>query len=84
MSEIAITINENTHEVLLRLSKQSGDNLQTSLDKAVEQYRRQLFLLQANQAFAALRKDEVLWQDELNERQEWEQTLADGVKQLCI
>jgi len=79
MSDVAITINKNTHEVLLKLSKQSGDNLQTLLDKAVEQYRRQLLLLQANQAFAALRKDELLWQDELNERQEWEQTLADGI-----
>jgi hypothetical protein len=45
----------------------------------VEQYRRQLFLLQANQAFVALRKNELLWQDELNERQEWDQTLADGI-----
>jgi len=79
MPEIAITINKNTHEVLLRLSKQSGDNLQTLLDKAVEQYRRQLFLLQANQAFAALRKNDLLWQDELNERQEWDQTLANRV-----
>jgi hypothetical protein len=40
--------------------------------------------LQANQAFVTLRKNELLWQDELNERQEWDQTLADGVKQLCI
>jgi len=79
MSEVAITINKNTHEILLSLSKQSGDNLQTLLDKAVEQYRRQLFLLQANQAFATLRKDELLWQDELNERQEWDQTLSDGI-----
>ena len=79
MPEIAITINQNTHEVLLRLSKQSGDNLQTLLDKAVEQYRRQLFLLQANQAFVALRKNELLWQDELNERQEWDRTLTDEI-----
>ena len=79
MPEIAITINKNTHEVLLRLSKQSGDNLQTLLDKAVEQYRRQFFLLQANQAFVALRKNELLWQDELNERQEWDRTLTDEI-----
>ncbi|MEI6330127.1 MAG: hypothetical protein WCP16_12900 [Pseudanabaena sp. ELA645] len=79
MPEIAITINKNTHEVLLRLSKQSGDNLQTLLDKAVEQYRRQLFLFQANQAFVALRKNELLWQDELNERQEWDRTLTDEI-----
>jgi hypothetical protein len=72
MSDIAITINKNTHEILLRLSQQSGD-------KAVEQYRRQLFLFQANQAFAALRKNDLLWQDELKERQEWDQTLADGI-----
>ena len=79
MPEIAITINKNTHDVLLRISKQSGDNLQTLLDKAVEQYRRQMFLLQANQAFVTLRKNELLWQDELNERQEWDRTLTDEI-----
>ena len=79
MSEIAITINKNTHDVLLRISKQSGDNLQTLLDKAVDQYRRQMFLLQANQAFVTLRKNELLWQDELNERQEWDRTLTDEI-----
>jgi hypothetical protein len=38
-----------------------------------------LFLLQANQAFVALRKNELLWQDELNERQEWDRTLTDEI-----
>ncbi|MFZ1025594.1 MAG: hypothetical protein WAN66_05175 [Limnoraphis robusta] len=35
--------------------------------------------MEANQAFTALRENETLWQEELAERQEWEQTLADGV-----
>jgi hypothetical protein len=51
------------------------------LDKAIEDYRRYLFLVQANKAFEALRQDEDLWQEELAERQLWDQTLADGVEE---
>jgi hypothetical protein len=53
--------------------------MQTVLDKAIESYRRYVFLLQANQAFAALKQNEELWQEELAERGLWDQTMADGV-----
>jgi hypothetical protein len=81
MPELKINISETTHQTLLTLAETSGETFQTILEQAVENYRRSLFLMQANQAFAALRENQALWQEELAERQEWEQTLADGVEE---
>ncbi|MFM8926460.1 MAG: toxin-antitoxin system protein [Microcystis panniformis] len=80
MPELKISISEAAHKTLLALVDSSGDTLPTVLDKAIENYRRYVFLVQANEAFAALRKNETLWQEEISERQTWEQTLADGVE----
>ncbi|MFM6329139.1 MAG: toxin-antitoxin system protein [Microcystis panniformis] len=80
MPELKISISEAAYKTLLALVDSSGDTLPTVLDKAIENYRRYVFLVQANEAFAALRKNETLWQEEISERQTWEQTLADGVE----
>ena len=47
--------------------------------KAVEEYRRQRLLDEANAAYSALRGDEREWQEELVERRDWEATLPDGL-----
>ncbi len=49
------------------------------LDRAIEAYRRHLFLEGLNADFAALRNDPVVWADEQAERAEWDATLADGL-----
>ena len=49
------------------------------LNKAVEAYRRQRILEQANAADAALRSDPKAWAEELAERREWETALADSL-----
>jgi hypothetical protein len=70
------------HTILQRIAKQSGESMQSSLAKAIELYRRQIFLQKANMAFNALRKDSKTWQEELKEREEWDVTLLDGIKDL--
>jgi hypothetical protein len=79
MSELTIDISETTHKTLLQLTQSSGDDFVTIIDRAVENYRRYVFLVQADRAFAALRQNEELWQDEIAERQVWDLTIADGV-----
>lgn len=81
MPELTVSINKTTHETLLKLAETSGETIQTVLDKAIESYRRYVFLVQANQAFVALRQNEALWQEELAERRDWDQTMADGAKE---
>jgi hypothetical protein len=60
MSELKISISEAAHKTLLALVDSSGDTLQIVLDKAIENYRRYIFLVRANEAFAGLRKNETL------------------------
>jgi hypothetical protein len=79
MSELTIDISETTHRTLLQLAQTSGDDLVTIMDRAVENYRRSVFLAQADRAFAKLRQNEELWQEEIAERQLWDLTIADGV-----
>ena len=53
--------------------------MQAVLDRAIEHYRRDKFLRDANADFAALKRDKKAWKEELKEREIWEQTLADGL-----
>jgi hypothetical protein len=53
--------------------------MQAVLDKAVEAYRRKLFLEEVNQAYAELREDQEAWEELESERAAWDSTLADGL-----
>ncbi len=79
MPELTVTLSNTAHQTLIKLAETSGETMQTVLDKAIENYRRYVFLKQANQAFAALRQNEELWNEELAERGLWDQAIADGV-----
>jgi hypothetical protein len=79
MPDLTISLSKTAHETLIKLAETSGETVQTVLDKAIENYRRYVFLIQANQAFAALRENDALWQEEQAERDLWDQTMADGV-----
>ena len=78
MPELTIPISSASHKALLTLVESSGHTTQAVLDQAIENYRRQIFLEQANEAFIRLRQNEELWEDELTERTDWEMTIADG------
>jgi hypothetical protein len=54
--------------------------MQTVLDRALETYRRQQILQQANITFAALRENSTEWKAEQEERSLWETTLGDGLE----
>ena len=75
-----IRVSRETHETLRQIAEHSGESVVSVLDKAVEAYRRQAFLEQANEAFAALRSNQDAWSQELRERGEWNVTLDDGLK----
>lgn len=80
MAKLTIDISEATHETLQKLAESSGESIQTILDRAIENYRRYIFLVQANQAFTAMKQNDALWQEEITERQAWNCTVADGIE----
>jgi predicted transcriptional regulator len=78
MPDLTVTLSNNAHETLTKLAESSGETMQTVLDKAIENYRRYIFLVQADRAFVALRQKEELWQEELAERELWDSAMLDG------
>jgi mRNA interferase MazF len=56
--------------------------MQSVLEHALEQYRRQQLLEATNAAYAALQADAGTWADLEHERREWDQTLADGLEDI--
>jgi hypothetical protein len=79
MRSQTVEIGAEAYRHLLELSETAGEPVQTILVQAIDEYRRQVFLQQLNQDFAALRNDPELWQEELAERQAWDVTLLDGL-----
>jgi predicted transcriptional regulator len=80
MQSATVRISGTSHNLLKELAARSGDSIQVILDKAIEQYRRQVFLQEANQAYAALRNQPEAWEAELEEREAWDTTLSDGLE----
>ena len=79
MSTPTVPISETAHEILRELAQQTGQTTMEVLDKALEAYRRQVFLEAVNAGYAALRADPEAWAEELEERKLWEATLMDGL-----
>ncbi len=78
MLGLTVRISERSHQTLRQMAHQKGESMQATLDKAVEEYRRRIFLEQANAAFAALKSDRSAWQEEQAERHLWDAaTIAD-------
>lgn len=74
-----VRVSAHTHALLRQLAEDEDDSMQAVLDKAIERYRRDRFLRDANADFAALKRDTRAWKEDLNETNLWEHTLADGL-----
>ena len=75
-----VRIGEQASRWLKELAERSGKSQTAVLDEAIEAYRRQQFLAEANAAYAALRNDRSAWQQEQAERQAWDGVLADDLE----
>ena len=74
-----VRISPHAHELLRQLAEEEQASMQAVLDRAIERYRRESFLRAANSEMQALKNDPRAWKQEVQERQLWEQTLADGL-----
>jgi hypothetical protein len=79
MASGTVRISEKSRNTLRELAANSGDSMQAVLDRAIEEYRRRLFMEAANADYAALRQDPEAWAEVLKERAEWDATLMDGL-----
>jgi predicted transcriptional regulator len=76
-----IRVSTQTRDLLQQLAHRSGISMQSVLEQALEQYRRQQLLEATNAAYAALQTDTEAWSDLERERSDWDQTLADGLEE---
>ena len=79
MPSSSIRIDSQALATLRELARRQRVSIQAVLTQAIDSYRREKFLEEANSAFAALRKDPEGWKQELSERQSWDQTSGDGL-----
>jgi len=75
-----VRISQSSWKTLKVIATQAGEPMQAVLDKAIESYRRQYFLQKANEAYAALKENADNWQEEVKEREAWDITLGDGLR----
>jgi len=81
MQTATVRISLKTREKLRELTTNTGESMQTILDKAIEELDRKLFWERTNSAYAKLKKNPIAWKEEQEERLAWDVTLADGLEE---
>ena len=66
-----VPVSPATHALLDQWATATGSDISSVLERAVEQYRRYLFLTEANAAFYRLQQNPEDWAEEVTEREEW-------------
>lgn len=79
-----VPVSETGYAALCDLARETGQSLQSVLDRAIEDYRRKVFFDQLNAGYAALRADPEAWAEELAERKLWDTTLMDGLDEEAV
>lgn len=79
MASATVRISEKARQALREISAQSGEPVQTILDRAVAEYQRKRFFEQLNADYEALRADPVAWAEYQRELALWDATLMDGL-----
>lgn len=80
MPSTSIRIDEQVRAVLRELAHKQRQPVQTVLRQAIDSYRREKFLEEANAAFAALQSSPEAWNEEKQERDLWDRTAGDGLE----
>jgi predicted transcriptional regulator len=75
-----VRISDHGRDLLGQLAEQTGSTMTEILDAALESYRRQHFLQEANRAYAALAADSDASKDYRKELNALESTLDDGLE----
>jgi hypothetical protein len=80
MAGVTVKINAETYAKLKDAVAETGEPMIVVLAKAVDAFRRQVFLEGVNADFAAWRKDRRAWGEEEAERAAWDATVGDDLR----
>ncbi len=76
-----IRVTQKAYDMLKGVAEQEHASMQDTLDKLVEEYAHRKFFADLKQSVAKAKVQKDLWEEELQERQEWEATLLDGLEE---
>ncbi|GAC1581652.1 MAG: hypothetical protein NVS3B20_26780 [Polyangiales bacterium] len=75
-----VRIDPGSHASLAAIARAKHITLAEALARAVESYRREVFLEAMSAGYASLRADPKAWAAEEAERAAWETTSSDGLE----
>ena len=78
MAGTTVRISEEVHDRLHRLAAERQASMSAVIESALAEYERKLFWAKTASEFQALRDNPTAWKAELDEREAWDATLADG------
>lgn len=78
MPSTTVRISDYAVSILREMSTKEGKSMLAILDEALEVYRRKKFLSEVNESFARLKDNKIAWDEEILERQDWDNALGDG------
>ncbi|PDW04653.1 hypothetical protein [Candidatus Viridilinea mediisalina] len=79
MATTTIRVSMQTHRNLTHLAQAVGLPMAEVVEQAIELYRRQRILEEANSSYAALHEDTAAWTELQAERAIWDTTVGDGL-----
>ena len=79
MSKI-LRISDEAYTKLHQITKNTGLSNQEVINEALKNLEKETFLKQANEAYAAMKKDPKQWREHQEEIALWETTLSDGLE----
>ena len=76
---ITVRIDDETNQEINDMSRILSKTKKDILKDAVHQYRKIMFFKQVNDEYAELQNHEEKWEEEQQERSEWDTTIGDGI-----
>ena len=75
-----IRVSRKVYNDAKSLAQKQHENIQDIIEHAITEYKKKKFYESLNDAYAKLKSNPVAWKEELEEREEWDRTLSDGLK----
>jgi len=74
-----VRIGKEHHQILRQLAKRMGESMQTVVEKAIDELKREQFFEEFNAAYGTLKSSPGVWQKEIAERRSLEGSLQDDL-----
>ncbi|MCK4422158.1 ribbon-helix-helix protein, CopG family [candidate division WOR-3 bacterium] len=80
MKSTTVRVSKEEKKIIREISEKLSVSMTEVINRAIERYRREVFLAEANKAYAQLKENSDEWKEEIKERELWDNTLPDGLE----